>query len=130
MSDDSETRGNSPEASDQEPPVAANPSDDVPETGRSGLAPAAMMALPPESRKLVNWLARRRIATFDELKEASGGEEQALGELLQELMDMGFVAQRDVEGVACYHVLFRGSMRRGPRRLGKELWNRLDFDDE
>lgn len=134
MNDDRETRGSATEELPERQSASSNSPTKPPGkkqvSGRPGLAPTDLVSLPSEGRKLVNWLIRRKAATYTELQDASVGAGQNLDEILASLMKQGFIVEKDIDGALHYCVSFRGSPRRGPRGLGKELWNQLDFGEE
>ena len=51
-----------------------------------GLAPSDLTALPDESRELIIWLARRKMATLEEMEQALHKKRSLIFNILEELM--------------------------------------------
>jgi hypothetical protein len=93
-----------------------------------GLAPTELTSLPDESRELITWLARRKMATLEEMVQALNRKRDSIINTLEELLPKGYVKEMIIEGVKFYRVVFHAKPRRGPQGLGEDLWNQLDLD--
>lgn len=71
-----------------------------------------VIALPDERRKLVAWLIRNRDISQAEAAEFAGGDHEALGGLLRDLLKQGFLQQIEAEDGPRY----RASIAPGHRR--------------
>lgn len=94
-----------------------------------GLNPVDLLALPRAQRDLVNWLARRKQAHFEEIQAALKLEAAALSAELVDLKNAGYIHEALVEGQIFYRVIFRGKVSRGGRSLPDHIWSRVDLDN-
>lgn len=94
-----------------------------------GLNPMDMLDLPNEQRDVVNWLSRRKQATFDELREALDMEPAVLTQVLAALREAGHVKEALVAGDILYRVVFGGRVSRVGRGLPEGIWERVDLDN-
>jgi len=93
-----------------------------------GLAPTDLTSLPVASREIITWLARRKMATLEEMEQELDREEDSLLDTLDELRLKDYVVETLIEGVKYYRVAFHAKPRRGSRGLPQELWDRLELD--
>ena len=108
---------------------SANAPEEASTSYPQGLAPTDLTSLPDESRKIVTWLARRKMAGLEEIEQALNRERDSIIKTLEELRLKGYVKEMMIEGVKFYRVVFHAKPRRGPRGLRDDLWDRLDLDD-
>ena len=108
---------------------SANAPEEVSTSYPQGLAPTDLTSLPDESRKLITWLARRKMAGLDEIEQALNRKRDSVINTLEELRLKGYVKEMMVEGMKSYRVVFHAKPRRGPRGLSEDIWDRLDLDE-
>jgi hypothetical protein len=92
-----------------------------------GLAPTDLTSLPDESRELITWLARRKMANLEEMEQGLNRKRASIVKTLEELLPKGYVRELTIEGMNFYRVVFHSKPRRGPRGLREDLWNRLEL---
>jgi hypothetical protein len=93
-----------------------------------GLAPTDLTSLPDESRELITWLARRKMASLEEMEQGLSRKRGSIVKTLKELLPKGYVKEMMIEGMEFYRVVFHAKPRRGPQGLGEDLWDRLDLN--
>ena len=109
----------------EEQPVPAAGSETEPIT--RGLRPSELLDLPPEQRKVINWLSRRCQASPEEIQQELHIESEMMQAILRQLQEAGRVRQV-VEGEAVfYSVVFSNASRVG-RGLSKDIWNLVSAD--
>jgi hypothetical protein len=91
------------------------------------LAPTDLTSLPDESRELITWLARRKMANLEEMEQGLNRKRASIVKTLEELLPKGYVRELTIEGMNFYRVVFHSKPRRGRRGLGEDLWNRLEL---
>ena len=94
-----------------------------------GLSPLDILSLPPAQRELVNWLARRKQARFSEIQQALTQDPEQVERTLSALQEAGYVHPVLQEGDIFYSVVFRGTVSRTGRGLGRDIWNLIDPDN-
>ncbi len=109
---------------------ASEPKTEAPrgQSSKGGLTSLDLLALPPDQKKLINWLTRRKQATFREIQEALGQDEQEITSVLETLRASKYIYQALIEGEVYYRVVFKGVARRRSSGLLGELWARVDLD--
>jgi len=94
-----------------------------------GLNPLDILSLPPAQRELVNWLARRKQARLGEIQQALTQDPEQVERTLSALQEAGYVHPVLLEGDIFYSVVFRGTVSRAGRGLGRDIWNLIDPDN-
>lgn len=100
-----------------------------PEDVERGLNPLDLLALPPAQRDLINWLSRRKQATFGELQDALHLDAEQLSAVLAEMKEAGYVNEALIGSDIYYRVVFRGKISRAARDLPESIWSRIDIDN-
>ena len=119
-----------PQSSRDQAPQPAQPTQPA---GPKGLNPLDVLGLPPAQRELVNWLARRKQARFDEIQQAlgqgAGQDAVQVEQTLSALQAAGYVQLLLQEGEVFFSVVFRGTVSRAGRGLSGDIWKVLDQDN-
>lgn len=90
---------------------------------RAGVSPEALIDLPDDLRRLVQWIARRGDVAAEDAAEGLGLATDDAAGLLADLEAKGFVRASDVDGVRRFNVAFG---QRQARELPIDLWALLD----
>jgi len=93
-----------------------------------GVAPTDLTSLPEKNREVITWLARRKMATLEEMERGLNRNRESIVKILEELLPKGYVKELMIEGKNFYRVVFHTKPRRKPQSLGEDLWDRLDLN--
>ena len=105
--------------------------DSIPQSkpSHSGISSLDILGLPADQRKLINWLTRKKEATFGELQEGLGITTEKLNELIEALKASNYIYEALTDKHVYYRVVFHGSTRQKATGKMGELWARVDLDN-
>ena len=88
-----------------------------------GLSMADVLELPDDTRRLITWLIRQKMASWSDAVSFLECDDATAGVLLGDLVQRGYVRDFEMRGVRCLQV--RLAPKRG-RTLSAGLWQALD----
>lgn len=86
---------------------------------------ADIMSLPDEQRQIVNWIIHQQKVSLTEVVNHTNLSEDLVQQHLQNLVDKGFIAEFNNEGLSYYQPQL-GSKQKS--RLPKHIWDKLKYD--
>jgi DNA-binding MarR family transcriptional regulator len=90
---------------------------------QEGLSPADLLDLPPGLSAVIKKIIRRNGMKLTEVAEALGETPQSVQQMLDDLIEKGFVRQIEVKGEIWYKAHFA---RKRSRTLSEDFWSALD----
>ncbi len=104
-----------------------------PSATQAGLTPLTLLTedIPLEQRQLISWLARRKQATAEEVRQfllGRGLAAERIQPTLEAALESNLLHQAILAGEVCYRVVFQGRARRAGIGLPDEVWQRVDQD--
>ncbi len=98
-------------------------------TGPKALSPLDVLTMPPEQRKVINYLSRRkRTRLLDLAKNLRSLSTGDLERILGQLKAAGYVHEALVDGEIYYRVAFGGLTIRSKLVVPATIWSRLNLD--
>lgn len=94
----------------------------------TGLNPLDILALPASQRDAINWLSRRKQATFSDLQTALNKSPAELSEILEKLKSAGYIREALIDNTIYYRVVFGGKVNRTGRGIPQNIWDAVDVD--
>jgi CRP-like cAMP-binding protein len=95
---------------------------------KRGFSVLDRLDMPDAPREIVNWLARHREASFDQLHERFGAQHTDLPEVLVSLVTEGAISEAFKEGHVVYRAVISSTSRKSTRELPADLWARVMLD--
>ncbi len=93
-----------------------------PSSGNAQKTMTDLLALPDSERTLMNWLVRRRQASFAELLDRVGGDAETLKGMIERLISAGFLT---ADGDSGESVFKPNLVSRKTRTLPNQVWDAL-----
>ena len=98
------------------------------EGGLRTVAPFELVAMPKEKRRLLLWLARRKMASKEDIIDgvSPGDDDENMEEILVDLLSSGYIQEIEVEGSSLYRCQVRGQSKRKVSGMRDDIWSRID----
>ena len=94
-----------------------------------GLSPLDSLSLPKSLLIVVNWLSRRRHATFAAIEKGTKQKREQIESALESLKASGYIHEELIDDVPHYRIVYGGKASRSARGLSDDIWSKVDLDE-